>query len=127
MVRHGIEIGRRAVGGIIVRTSATWTSTATITEIHTASRQTYGGPRIHAELALGDGIRVGRKRVARLMRLAGIQGVYLRGRKGCTRRDPAATPADDLVQRRFEVEGPSTTPTRARSTSPSSSTPGAGG
>ncbi len=83
--------------------------------------------RIHAELALGDGIRVGRKRVARLMRLAGIQGVYLRGRKGCTRRDPAATPADDLVQRRFEVEGPSTTPTRARSTSPSSSTPGAGG
>ncbi|WP_166852902.1 IS3 family transposase [Isoptericola sp. BMS4] len=41
---------------------------ATITQIHQASRATYGAPRLHAELRLGLGIRCGRKRVARLMR-----------------------------------------------------------
>jgi putative transposase len=80
--------------------------TTTITEIHTASRQTYGAPRIHAELALGDGIRVGRKRVARLMRLAGIQGIYLRRRGCCTRRDLLAAASDDLVGRRFDADAP---------------------
>ena len=48
--------------------------TARIHEIHRRSRETYGSPMIHAELADDYGIRVGRKRVARLMRVAGLRG-----------------------------------------------------
>ena len=80
--------------------------TTTIIEVHRQSRGTYGAPRVHAELRLGAGIRIGRKRVARLMRTAGIEGVYRRRRRGCTRRDPEAVPSDDLVNRRFTVDGP---------------------
>ena len=46
---------------------------AEITEIHALSRETYGAPSVHAELRLGRGHHVGRKRIARLMRRAGIQ------------------------------------------------------
>jgi putative transposase len=80
--------------------------TNTIIEVHRQSRGTYGAPRVHAELRLGAGIRIGRKRVARLMRNAGIEGVYRRRRRGCTRRDPEAVPSDDLVNRRFTVDEP---------------------
>jgi putative transposase len=80
--------------------------TATILEIHRQSRGTYGSPRVHAELRLGAGIRVGRKRVERLMRQAGIEGIYRRRRRGCTRRNPNAVPNDDLVNRRFSADGP---------------------
>ena len=48
-----------------------------IVNFHDASKQTYGAPRIHADLA-DEGIRVGRKRVERLMKGAGIAGVILR-------------------------------------------------
>ena len=48
-----------------------------IRRIHTGSRGTYGAPRIHAELR-AQGVRVGRKRVARLMRQAGLAGVSRR-------------------------------------------------
>ncbi len=78
----------------------------TITEIWRRSRGTYGAPRIWAELRLGRDIRVGRKRVERLMRQAGIEGVYRRRTKGCTRRDPDAVPSDDLVNRQFNADGP---------------------
>lgn len=76
-----------------------------IRAIHTQSRGTYGVPRVHAELK-AEGTRVGRKRVARLMRGAGLQGVSRR--KGCwtTIRDRDARPAPDLVQRRFTAPGP---------------------
>jgi putative transposase len=77
-----------------------------IRAVHTESRGTYGWPRVHAELTLGLGLPVNRKRVARLMRQAGIQGLYRRRRHGCTVRDPAAEPAGDLVNRQFRVEGP---------------------
>jgi putative transposase len=80
--------------------------TATIIEIHGQSRGTYGAPRIHAELRLGAGVRVGRKRVARLMRRAGVEGVSRRRPRGCTRRNPHAEPADDLVNRSFAVDEP---------------------
>jgi len=80
--------------------------TERIRTIHAQSRGTYGAPRAHAELRLGEGIRVGRKRVARLMRSAGIEGVYRRRRRGCTRRDPKAELSEDLVMRRFDVEAP---------------------
>jgi len=52
--------------------------TARIHEIHRRSRETYGSPMIHAELSDEHGIRVGRKRVARLMRAAGLRGATLR-------------------------------------------------
>jgi putative transposase len=77
-----------------------------IRQIHTRSRGTYGAPRVHAELRLGLDVRVGRKRVARLMREHGLQGVHRRRRGGLTRRDPHAVPAPDLVERDFTPAGP---------------------
>ena len=77
-----------------------------IRQVHADSRETYGSPRVHAELTLGLGLPVNLKRVARLMRDAGIQGLYRRRRRGCTVRDPAAEPSGDLVKRQFTVEGP---------------------
>ncbi len=63
-------------------------------------------PRIHAELR-AQGTRCGRKRVARLMRLVGIAGCHRRrARIRTTRRDPAARPAPDLVQRVFTATAP---------------------
>src|SRR6202020_2749894 len=70
-----------------------------IFDIHRASRRSYGSPRIHAELRMGEGIGCSRKRVERLMVQAGVAGIYRRKGHGCTRRDPAATPAEDLVNR----------------------------
>ena len=75
-----------------------------IKHIHEESRGTYGSPRVHAELSLGLGLPVNLKRVARLMREAGIQGLYRRRQRGCTVRDPDAQPSDDLVNRQFTVD-----------------------
>jgi putative transposase len=77
-----------------------------ITQVHADSRGSYGSPRVHAELTLGLGLVVNEKRVARLMRQAGIRGLYVRRRRGCTVRDPGAEPAGDLVNRQFAVTGP---------------------
>jgi putative transposase len=76
--------------------------TNTICDIHRMSRLSYGSPRVHAELRLGQDTRCGRKRVERLMRQAGIRGIYRRRRRGCTTRDSAAELADDLVKRQFD-------------------------
>jgi putative transposase len=77
-----------------------------ITEIHKQSRETYGSPRVHAELTLGLGLVVNEKRVARLMRQAGIRGLYVRRHRGCTMRNPDAEPAGDLVNRQFTATAP---------------------
>jgi putative transposase len=66
------------------------------------SRRSNGSPRVHAELRLGQEVRCSRKRVERLMRQAGIAGIYRRRRGGCTKRDPSLEPSDDLVQRAFD-------------------------
>jgi putative transposase len=79
---------------------------AKINMIHKANREVYGAPRIHAELALRYGIRCSRKRVARLMRVAGLEGIYHRKRQGCTRRNEQDESHPDLVQRQFERSGP---------------------
>jgi hypothetical protein len=50
----------------------------TIVDIWTMSRRSYGSPRVHAELKLGQGVRCSRKRVERLMRQAGICGIHRR-------------------------------------------------
>ena len=78
---------------------------ARIVEIHHCSRQTYGAPRIHAELK-EQGIRVGCKRVARLMRAAGLKGVSRRNWIITTVRDHHARPAPDLVERNFAAAAP---------------------
>jgi putative transposase len=80
--------------------------TEKIEAIHQRSRGVYGAPMIHAELADDYGIRVGRKRVARLMRGAGLRGVSLRRFVITTMSDPKAKRPPDLVQRRFYAEGP---------------------
>lgn len=76
-----------------------------ICAIHERSRGTYGAPRIHAELA-EEGIRVGRKRIARLMKRAGIEGVSRRKWVCTTVRAPDARPAPDLVERQFRAAAP---------------------
>lgn len=77
-----------------------------IVRIHRESRGTYGSPRIHAELAMGFEIRCSKKRVARLMCEAGLEGIHRRRRRGITRRDASRTPAPDLVQRQFARNAP---------------------
>jgi putative transposase len=77
-----------------------------IHQIHAGSRGTYGAPRIHAELADEHGVRCGRKRVARLMRIAKLHGVCRRRRVKTTRRDEQAQISEDLVQRQFSATGP---------------------
>ena len=77
-----------------------------IRSIHAESDATYGMPRVRAEL-LDQGLGVSRKRVARLMRCAGLRGVSRRrGFVVTTRRDIRQRPAPDLVQRRFSADGP---------------------
>ena len=76
-----------------------------IRAIYHRSRQTYGAPRIHAELK-EEGTRVGRKRVARLMKESGLAGVSRRKSTVTTRRDRSARPAPDLVDRQFVADKP---------------------
>jgi putative transposase len=80
--------------------------TARIAEIHQRFRRVYGSPRIHAELVLADGERLGRKRVERLMRAAGISGMGRRRRGRTTIRVPGVRVCEDLVDRAFAADGP---------------------
>ena len=79
--------------------------TKRVREIHQCSKHTYGAPRIHAELA-ATGVRVGRKRVARLMKAVNLQGVSRRKYYRTTQRAQKVRPAPDLVQRDFSADGP---------------------
>jgi putative transposase len=76
-----------------------------IRTIHAASRETYGVPRVYQEF-VENHEAVGRDRIARLMRRAGLRGVSPRRFVTTTRRDEAARPAPDLVERRFRAVGP---------------------
>ena len=76
-----------------------------IRTIHLLSRGTYGMPRIHVELR-EEGTRVGRKRVARLMKDAALRGVCRRRWTVTTHRDRSARPAPDLVDRQFAADKP---------------------
>jgi putative transposase len=77
-----------------------------VQSIHTRSRQIYGAPRVHAELRAG-GEKHSRKRIARLMRTAGLVGAcHRQGGPVTTRRDKESRPAPDLVDRNFTAAGP---------------------
>jgi putative transposase len=81
--------------------------TGVICEIYEQTSGIYGAPRVHAELRLARGLRVGRKRVARLMRLAGLRGADgKRGGPRTTTRDPKRPSAPDLVDRGFARSEP---------------------
>jgi putative transposase len=73
---------------------------------HKRSDRTYGSPRIFKDLKEEDEARLGRKRVARLMREDGLRGVCRRKFRKTTVRDRNARPAPDLVDRNFVAPGP---------------------
>ncbi len=76
-----------------------------IGELHVASRRTYGSPRIYRDLR-AEGIPVGRKRIERLMRQAGLAGAVKRRRGRTTIRVPGVRVANDLVKRDFRPPAP---------------------
>ncbi len=76
-----------------------------IRAIHERSRETYGSPRVHAELRR-QGLHVGRKRVERLMRTAGLSGSHRPRKRPTTLRLQGVRVADDLVDRSFLAERP---------------------
>jgi len=80
--------------------------TERIKQIHQDNRRVYGAPRVHAELRLAHGVRVGRKRVERLMRQAEISGLVPKRRGRTTSRVPGVRVADDLVERQFRPAAP---------------------
>ncbi|MGX1249624.1 putative transposase [Streptomyces ambofaciens] len=79
--------------------------TGRIRQVHEDSGGIYGSPRVHAVLRR-HGVHVGRKRVERLMREAGLAGISPRRGKGFTRRDSDADLAPDLVKRDFTADTP---------------------
>ena len=91
--------------GMSARAEADRELLAMIQAIHAISHGTYGAPRIHAELG-ARGVRVGRKRVARLMRSVALAGVSRRKRPHTTVRSRGTAKAPDLVQRQFTAEAP---------------------
>jgi putative transposase len=76
-----------------------------IRQVHRESRGSYGWPRVHAELR-HRGVRVSRKRVARLMRGAGLCGLVRRRGGRTTIRVPGVRPAPDRVARDFRPRAP---------------------
>src|SRR5207302_3421789 len=79
--------------------------TERIAKIHQDSRWTYGAPRIYAELR-EEGVRCSRKRVARLMKKAAIEGCHRRRSIRTAQRAEEAEPMPDLVQRNFNPQAP---------------------
>ncbi len=88
------------------RSIANAVMTERIRQIHRNSYESYGMPRVRAEL-IEQGVSISRQRVARLMREARIHGISKRrGFTATTRRDKRQTPAHDLVNRRLHATGP---------------------
>jgi putative transposase len=91
--------------GVSARARADAALAAQIAAVHARSRRTYGAPRVHADLRAA-GVRCARKRVARLMRAAGLVGCHRRRRVRTTVADPAHIPAPNLVARDFAAPAP---------------------
>lgn len=88
------------------RQIADWMLTEQIREIFQRSDETYGSPRVHAELLLDHGVRVSNKRIARLMRQHGFRSVWAKRRRRSTTKADGTEPAVDLVDRDFAAAGP---------------------
>ncbi len=80
--------------------------TARICELFKLRRKVYGSPRIWSDLVLDDGERIGRKRVERLMRQAGLSALMHKRWKATTVRVPGVRVADDLLDRDFAAAAP---------------------
>ena len=80
--------------------------TSRIKQIYEQARGVYGSRRVQAELRLGQGIQVSRRRVRRLMAAAGISGLVKVKRGRTTIRVPGVRVADDLVERKFRPTEP---------------------
>jgi putative transposase len=94
--KRGLSRRRREDAALLERVRRIWEG----------SGRTYGAPRVWAELR-ACGVRCSRKRVARLMREAGLVGAYpQRRRRKPTVQNPRAAAAPDLVGRQFRAEGP---------------------
>ena len=91
---------QRCAGTLSPRAAADAVLSARITSIHTESKGTYGSPRVHRALRR-QGISCGKRRVARLMRAAGLEGRRKKRWRTTTIADPAAERARDLIQRDF--------------------------
>ena len=91
--------------GVSARAQVDAQLTTQIAAAHERSRRTYGAPRIHAELR-AQGVRCARKRVARLMRAAGLVGCHRRRRARTTVAEPTHVPAPNLVARDFTAPAP---------------------
>ena len=76
-----------------------------IRRIHDASKGVYGSPRVHAEL-VAEGVRVGRHKVARLMRLERLRGCPKRRFRVTTQRDRSHPVAQNLLKQNFAADGP---------------------
>jgi transposase InsO family protein len=102
-----LEVSRAAyyahrAGTVSSRQQTDQELTERIRQTHEASKGRYGAPRIHAQLRR-QGHRHGRKRVARLMRAAGLHGRTPRRFRRTTISDPAAAAHADLIRRDFAV------------------------
>jgi putative transposase len=98
--------GGRGIWDAGISALADWLLTEQIRQIFEESEQTYGSPRIFKELKLGRGMAIGEKRVARLMRQAGLVSIHAKKRKGSTTRGKEHRLAPDLVGRDFSVDAP---------------------
>ncbi|WP_374388387.1 IS3 family transposase [Streptomyces sp. D2-8] len=107
IARSSFYYWRRTAADRAVRQAADARLAARIRAVHRESDGTYGVPRITAELREA-GERVNHKRIARLMRAAGLAGVRLRRRHRTTVADPAAAKAPDLIGRDFTAREPNT-------------------
>ncbi len=103
VARSGYDAWARR--GVSARAQADAALTTQIAAVHERSRRTYGAPRVHAELR-ASGLRCARKRVARLMRAAGLVGCHRRRRVRTTVADPAHAPASNVVARDFTAPAP---------------------
>ncbi|MEU1282563.1 IS3 family transposase [Streptomyces sp. NPDC005805] len=106
--RSSFYYWRRTVADRAARQAADARLAARIRALHLESDGTYGAPRITAELRETSGEAVNHKRVARVMRAFGIEGIRLRRRHRATVPDPSAVKAPDLIGRDFTAERPNT-------------------
>ncbi|MCX4656917.1 IS3 family transposase [Streptomyces microflavus] len=106
--RSSFYYWRRTAADRAARQAADARLAALIRAVHQDSDGTYGAPRITAELRETSGEALNHKRVARIMRAFGIEGVRLRRRHRTTVADPAAAKAPDLIGRDFTATAPNT-------------------